>query len=176
MKNWKNWLVVILALALFGTLMWFILTTNTDKPFKQLTFTDNNYVHNRTEVKYLDTLVLAGLHELDIKDESILILPLTKRISGNIELKAHIRQVKGGYIIWIDKFSRQTNFQVLAHELIHLQQYKSNKLVMLGDTALSYEGIIYNIDALPEYTDRPWEKEAFEKQDELMVKMLSVLW
>lgn len=176
MKSLKNWILAILAAILFGLGVWLVIKSNQDTPFKHVTFTDNNFVHNKTKVNYLDTLVLAGLHELNIKNKSILILPLNKSEFGDINVKAHIRQVDSGYIIWIDEMSRQTNFTVIAHELIHLQQYESNTLVMAGNVGIMYNGIIYDINNMPPYDERPWEQEAFQKQDELMRKMLTILW
>lgn len=178
MKNFKKWILIILFSTLFVLGIWFIIkySKSVDVPFKQITFTDNNFVNNRTSVNYLDTLVLAGLHELDIKNTVLLILPLqNKNVSDELSIKAHIRKAEGGYIIWIDDLNRETNIEVIAHELIHLQQYHTESLVLKGDT-LIWKDQIYNVNSLPSYDQRDWETDAFSKQTDLKQKIKNILY
>ena len=176
MKNWKNKLIIFLALILFGLLIWFIASNNKDIPFKKVQFSDNNLVINRTNTVYLDTLVLAGLHELKIKNLSVLILPLQNtNVSDELSIKAHIRSADGGYIIWIDDLPRSTNIEVMAHELIHLQQYENGFLILKKDT-LIWKNQIFNVHSLPSYPERDWETEAFSKQEDLKQKIKNILY
>lgn len=176
MKNLKKWIISGLIIILLGFGIWLIIKANRDMPFKQVTFTDNNFVNNRTEADYLDTLILAGLHELDIKNTVLLILPLqNKNVSDELSIKAHIRKAEGGYIIWIDDLNRETNIEVIAHELIHLQQYHTESLVLKGDT-LIWKDQIYNVNSLPSYDQRDWETDAFSKQIDLKQKIKNILY
>lgn len=176
MKNLKKWIISGLIIILLGFGIWLIIKANRDMPFKQVTFTDNNFVNNRTETDYLDTLILAGLHELDIKNTVLLILPLqNKNVSDELSIKAHIRKAEGGYIIWIDDLNRETNIEVIAHELIHLQQYHTESLVLKGDT-LIWKDQIYNVNSLPSYDQRDWETDAFSKQTDLKQKIKNILY
>ena len=176
MKNWKNRIAIFVLVILFILGFWFIITSKkSEKTFKPLMFNDNNFVNNRTKINYLDTLVLAGLSELDIKNMSILILPLKNTEVDDISLKAHIRKAEGGYIIWIDELSRSTNIEVIAHELIHLQQYENNSLYLKNDS-LFWKDQIFSINSLPSYEERDWENDAFIKQEGLKTKMKNILY
>ena len=115
--------MLVFALAIF-----LITKVNEDKPFNKVTFTESNFVKNKTDMKYLDTLVLAGLHVLEIDKTSVLILPLDIEGSSDLELKAHIRQVENGYIIFIKNVDRNYALEIISHELVHLQQYNTGKL------------------------------------------------
>jgi hypothetical protein len=178
MKDFKKWILIIILSALFVLGIWFIIkySKSVDVPFKSVSFSDNNFVNNRTKVNYLDTLVLAGLHQLEIKNTALLILPLqNKNVSDELSVKAHIRKAEGGYIIWIDDLSRETNIEVIAHELIHLQQYHSESLIIQGDT-LFWKDQIFNIHSLPPYDQRDWETDAFSRQGDLKLKIKNILY
>ena len=99
----------------------FLFSKNQYKPFNQKSFKGNNLVFNKTKINYLDTLIFAGLQELNIENTSILILPLNKNIEGDIELQAHIRQTEGGFIIWIAELNRIqniNNFSFKYHKVL----------------------------------------------------------
>ncbi len=177
MTRLKNWIIIILIIILFVLGVWFILKKDKEpeKTFNKISFNDNNFVNNRTKINYLDTLVLAGLHELNIQNVSILILPLQNKTNGDLSLKAHIRKAEGGYIIWIDELRRSTNIEVIAHELIHLQQYENNSLY-LKDDSLFWKDQIFSINSLPPYDERDWENDAFIKQEPLKTKIENILY
>lgn len=161
----------------FVVIIFLITKANQDKPFNKVTFIESNFVRNKTNMQYLDTLVLAGLHALEIDKTSILILPLNVATSGEIELKAHIRQVENGYIIFIKDVDRNSNIEIISHELIHLQQYRSGDLtVNLLTNELIFDKKVYQVNNLPAYDARPWETEAFIKQEDLKIKIKNILY
>jgi len=177
MKNNKKTIfgVVIIILIVLGIL--FLFSKNQDKPFNQKSFKGNNLVFNKTKINYLDTLIFAGLQELSIENTSILILPLNKNIEGDIELQAHIRQTDGGFIIWIAELNRIQNIEVISHELIHLQQYNNKDLILTEENkTLIYKDTKYEVGNLPSYDSRPWETEAFAKQEDLKTKIKNILY
>lgn len=54
-----------------------------------------------------------------------------------------------------------------CHEFVHLKQWCLGELAIGPTGALSYQGReIPDVKAIP-YNERPWEKEAFDKMDEL---------
>ena len=96
-------------------------------------------------------------------------------MSDELSVKAHIRKAEGGYIIWIDDLSRETNIEVIAHELIHLQQYHMESLILKGDT-LFWKDQVFNIHSLPPYDQRDWETDAFSRQGDLKLKIKNILY
>ena len=164
--------MLVFALAIF-----LITKVNEDKPFNKVTFTESNFVKNKTDMKYLDTLVLAGLHVLEIDKTSVLILPLDVEGSSDLELKAHIRQVENGYIIFIKNVDRNYALEIISHELVHLQQYNTGKLYINFITdELIFDKKVYPVSKLPAYDVRPWEMEAFDKQFEVRAGVIEVLY
>lgn len=56
---------------------------------------------------------------------------------------------------------------VLSHEMVHLSQYTTGRLWLnLNTGAVMWEGKIYS-STVP-YEERPWEKEAFDRQRRLL--------
>ena len=164
--------MLVFALAIF-----LITKVNEDKPFNKVTFTESNFVKNKTDMKYLDTLVLAGLHVLEIDKTSVLILPLDVEGSSDLELKAHIRQVENGYIIFIKNVDRNYALEIISHELVHLQQYNTGELYVNAlKNELIFDKKVYPVSKLPAYDVRPWELEAFDKQTELRSSVIDILY
>jgi hypothetical protein len=61
--------------------------------------------------------------------------------------------------------SRVESIQTLSHELIHLKQYNDHKLVITEEVVYWNDEIV-NLDEI-NYGQRPWEIEAFSKQNKL---------
>ena len=92
-------------------------------------------------------------------------------------MQAHIRQTDGGFIIWIAELNRMQNIEVISHELIHLQQYSNKDLILTEENkTLIYKDIKYEVGNLPSYDSRPWETEAFAKQEDLKTKIKNILY
>ena len=64
--------------------------------------------------------------------------------------------------------------EVICHELIHLQQYHTMKLVKAGPTLKWKDEIIFDISIIP-YLEREWEIEAFVEGEKLERKVKKVL-
>jgi hypothetical protein len=92
------------------------------------------------------------------------------------ELKAHVRYFDGMYYLFIDNFGRKEAIEVISHEIIHIAQYQSRQLTYDNFVGiLEWEGQPF--DALQlEYNNRPWEKDAFDKQGQLESKIYKVLY
>jgi hypothetical protein len=57
-------------------------------------------------------------------------------------------------------------FTTIAHEMVHIMQYATNKMRQLSRVeAYRYNGTRYALDT--DYWERPWEIEAYEKEEEL---------
>ena len=158
MKNKKPLWIILIILAISLLL---ILIFNKEQTFKIINFSNENGVRNTTQNQYLDTIVQVGLDALELKGVSVLVKDMDKdRKIGDYEVEAYIVGSDKQYIIFVNPMSRDRALEVLSHELIHLfqserrkLQKRSNYLIWEGDTILNPNEI--------EYSDRPWEKEAF---------------
>lgn len=176
-KNVKIGLIVLSLLIIIFLIYKFYKPT--ENYFKPVVLDYNNSVFIYNDKKYLDTIIKVGLKNLDIKDVMVIVYPLTselKNIFGSdTELKAHIRENAGfQYFIWIDDISRNESIKVLSHELIHLKQYNTSELTFHNDT-LKWKGKIYDLNQY-QYNDRPWEIDAFSKENELRDKITKELY
>lgn len=173
MKNSKILLYIILVL-LVGLLI-FVLTRK-EKTFKQVEYVECNKVYNTVDKSYLDTIVHIGLRELGIENVSVAIRPMLKEIEqGDIEIKAYIIGGEGQYLITVSDMQRMEAIQVMAHELIHLQQYEMDRLIRVPGATV-FDNIPYYDRDLVLYFDRPWEKEAFVEGVVLEKKLKNILY
>jgi hypothetical protein len=167
-------ILIILAILLIGG--FYLLNRNSDKPYNKVVLSKENHITNLTNTVFLDTIVNVGLSELKQSNVFLLILPLTQKqidqFGDNGELKAQIVGKEGNYIIFVSDISRSESITILSHELIHLTQYQSGRLV------LTSKGVIWEnelVDNNLSYDKRPWEIEAFSKQINLSDKIEKVL-
>ena len=54
----------------------------------------------------------------------------------------------------------------LAHEMVHVWQFATGRLKHMADGGWKYQGKKYSSDT--PYIERPWEGEAYEKEQELV--------
>jgi len=134
-----------------------------------ISYKKNNIVHNTTSYSYYDDIIHVGLNKLGI-EETVVIVQEVSTIPnsnfGDLELKAVIRNSGNQYLILVNNLGRLEAIKVLSHELIHLKQYKSGRLIEKGGI-ITFEGKEYYKNELPNYYARPWEKEAFMQQMDL---------
>lgn len=146
--------------------------------FKKIDLTTVNKIYNRTNKDYLDTIVSVGLDKLKIQGINVILYPLTKDMKRNfdvdMELKAHVRRIGVQYFIWIDDMSRYESIGTLAHELIHIKQYYDDKLV-ISEEVVFWLDKPYDITNM-DYRTRPWEIDAFYKQEEFRQELLKDLF
>lgn len=137
--------------------------------FNKIEIPKTHYIYNRTDVKYLDTIISAGLSVLKIEPTTILIQPLKKNITfesefGDFTLEAYIigdvTPFGTQYVIYVNELSRNEYIRVLSHELIHLIQYETGTLKMTNGN-ITWHNKIYSADNIPKYSDREWEQDAF---------------
>jgi hypothetical protein len=171
-------IIFLILLIIFGI---YKLSTRKERTFKIVQITKNNFIQNKTDKPYLDSIIHVGMNELGIGGTYIIIRPLTeetkKQFSNEIELKAHIKGLGKQYVIWIDDMGRDETIRVLSHELIHLRQYYNGKLVV-SDGLIKWNDQIIPINELStiDYNARPWEIEAFQEQKYLDIDIRKVLY
>ena len=168
MKN-KNTVLIVLAIIIVGILI--LLLTKKETTFRTYTSLNNNYIQNFVQSKtYLDTIVMVGLDRLGIGGYSVQIRPQqgTVKIDDEYSTEAFILGNEYQSVIYTkESLGRGTAIKILAHELIHLEQYKSGKIKRVGTKGVEWDGeLIEDITTIP-YNEREWEKEAFDKGREL---------
>lgn len=174
----NRWIIIILVLIIFVFVLYLILKKEEEKYFNKIEI-ENVNIFNTTNVNYLDTIVYSGLKELNIKDVVIVIKELSendkKLLGEDIDLKAHIKGENNTYIIFIDnKLNRYDYIRIMSHELIHLKQYYHKELVLINNEPFWYNVKIFIEDY--SYENLPWEKDAFNNQNELKNKMVDILY
>ena len=173
-----TWIIFLILLLIFGI---YKLSTRKERTFKIVQIDKHNFIQNKTDKPYLDSIVHVGMNELGINGTYIIIRSLTKetkkQFSTDIELKAYIKGLGKQYVIWVDDMGRDETIRVLSHELIHLRQYYNGKLVV-SDGLIKWNDQIIPVNELStiEYNARPWEIEAFQEQKYLDIDIRKVLY
>lgn len=171
--NRKNIVIGLIVLIIVGFVI-YLLSNQKQTYFKKITLSNNNIITNKTSKSYLDTLVSEGLDVLGLRGEFVMIKTMEPSLKGSLgtdtELRACIIGGDNQYIIYIDDLNREESLTILSHELIHLQQYSSGRLIKMEDHFVMFNDKVYNVDEII-YRDRPWEIEAFNKQNDLKIKL-----
>ena len=150
------------------------------KPFVQTEIEDkSNTVFNNTNLSFYDTIIYTGLSILGVESVGVTVEGLSDGAKQNFAkqggtLSAHLREFYGSYYLYIEPSSKQESIDVIAHELIHLVQYKSGKLSYSNDT-LTWNNEKFHKFEIP-YGERPWEIEADDKGSELASKIKQKLY
>ena len=148
------------------------------KEFKELSIPIKNTVLDKTNTNYLKDIINAGLYELDVDSSTIYIHKMSESMKDNLGkdyiLKAYIIGNEKQFIMYVDDIDRMEAIRVISHELIHLQQYRSGRLVKLDGNKVLWEGKEIDVEKIP-YMNRPWEIEAHKKDDELEKKIKTML-
>jgi hypothetical protein len=119
------------------------------------------------------------LDVLGLKGEYVMIKDMNPSLKGSLgsetELRAFIIGERNQYIIYVDDLNREESLTILSHELIHLQQYSSGRLIRMEDHFMMFDGEAYNVNEIP-YKERPWEIEAFKNETDLKIKVGGLLF
>ena len=152
-----------------------------EQAFNRIDIQTTNLIANRTDRNYLDSIVYVGLNEMNLDSVAITIRQISPEVQAmfdsNSQLKAHIIGKGNQYIIFVDEMSRDEAIKVLSHELIHLKQYYTKKLILEKDKVYWDGKEIYQREINEtKYEQRPWEAEAFTGQRGLENKIREILY
>ena len=132
---------------------------------------DTTRIVNYSQVPNIEYYVRMGLELLHINTINVVIHNLDKELkktfSKGYELEGYVSKLEGGYIIHVAKgLTKKELITMLSHELIHIKQYESNELIVCKDTII-WQG--HDLTALTnsEYEFRPWEVDAFNKEESI---------
>ena len=176
----KKTLLIVGAIIIVIIAVIFIFPTKYENKFKDVTYNkESNLFVNRTDATALDTIYHKGFEILGIKNQRFLIAELTddntKSIFGkSLKLTGSVSKQTDFLLIKTKLGSIKSMISIAAHELIHVQQYLSNRLEfeMALDRVRWEDDYFY----LPiKYEDVPWEKEAYKKARALEKLMIEAL-
>jgi hypothetical protein len=180
MKKSKIILIILLLIVLFVVV--YFLNKKEETPFKEIELPDTaNFINNRTDNKYIDTVLLLAANKLGIDGAIISVFPMSDDVrinferDNNISLKAFIVGSGFQYAIFTEDLSRAESITVFSHEMIHLKQYNSNRLVVLDNGVVQWEGQKLEVNSIP-YNDRPWEREAFQNERKIANDLKKILY
>lgn len=176
MKNkWSILFVVFLLLLLTFAIF---LSIKPEKTFKIIELSNKNLVSNRGSRTYLDTIVQVGLDQMGIEGETVIVKeqPVARDLGDEFESEAYIIYQKGQSIIFITpRINRTSAIEIISHELIHLEQYRTERLQILKGGYVCWENDTIDVTTTP-YDKRPWEDEAFNYGPLLEEDIKSVLY
>ena len=176
MKNKITIIIVVILLLLLSLLIY--LGKRPEETFKRVELSNKNFVLNRGSRPYLDTIVQVGLDKMGIKNHTLLIKEQTNEINlgDDTFTEAFIIYKNNKSIIFIKPSLKRTNaIKIISHELIHLQQYLDERLVILGNGIVCWENDTLILQEIP-YNKRPWEEEAFNYGPLLEEDIKSILY
>lgn len=136
---------------------------------------NDNLIINRTNQKYLDTIIYSGLNMLEIKKARIIISDISSDFKPKNDTKepivgntlGYITHISGNYYsIRIIKADKNESINILSHELVHLYQYHHKLLINNDDYYVWGYDTIYKPTSYT-YFDRPWEVQARRAGDML---------
>lgn len=154
-------------------------------PYNKVNLSHHNIIHNKTEYTFLDTTLSVTLDFAKVQGVTIIVRDLTPEIreefsnsNSGVELQAALVGKGSQYILYVYRLNRINSLVTIAHEVIHLMQYRSGRIQLIDPTQISWEGDTISMDRIYNipYSERPWEKEAFDGETALSEKVERVLY
>lgn len=174
MKN--NIVKIVLGVIVLLILLFLIFESNREeRVFNKVVLSNFTTIDNEVFPTYYDTVLSVAMNKMGVGGHVIVEqLSDVAKSQFNGDLKAHIRYFNSKFYLFTGKMSRSESIEVLCHEVVHMQQYIS------GDLVYNNNFIIWMGDKMElnskEYLDRPWEKDAFDRQSQLIKSVESVLY
>jgi predicted metallopeptidase len=168
-------IVVFLILITIGVSI-LAVSDEREEYFKKVELPTNNLVINHLDhLRYYDTILTVGMDLVGIDNVTVVITSMNESAKKQFEgeLKAHIRFINGIYYLFIGEYTRREAVKIISHEIVHIQQYKSRELIY-ENGELMWHNQLYSVEE--EYKDRPWEIDAFNKQDAIKALILNTLY
>ena len=174
--NFKEIGMSLLVIASITLVALALIKEDKEEYFNQVELSNTNSVINSLDrLHYYDTILTVGMGAAGLTGVTVVINDMTDaaRNQFNGELKAHIRLYNGTYYLFVGALNRSEAIEVMAHEIVHIQQYQSGELVY-ENNELKWQGEVYSLEE--EYERRPWERDAFEKQNAIQTNILNILY
>lgn len=181
-NNLKITLVIIAVIAMVVTLMYLSINQHKidNRPFKKQDFPKTIVVENNTEYERIDTIVyVLASNIFNLDTLKVIIYPMINKInSEKYDFYAYTSKIyfkSHEYLVFINpKLSFSNLKMTMSHEFIHIEQYEKDGLEIINNLA-TFKGRKYDLRDI-EYMDRPFEIEAFNEQNEILIKLDSLLY
>ena len=145
------------------------------------TFPNTIKLYNVTnyEVDTVTKIILHKIFEIDTAEILYVYMPFESNPDDNIRFLAFIQKNKYSdkkYIIFLSRYIKSNELnRVLSHELIHLYQYHSKRLITIDEEFYIFDGDTLNGTKIP-YNKRPQEINAFKNENRILNKLDSLLY
>lgn len=110
------------------------LLTYQEGSFNKINLVRNNKISINHPNQFLDTITTVGVNILGLKGEFITILPMGKNklplVMEDYDLHGQVIKHDSSYYIYIKSLNKERSIEVIAHELLHLKQYKDNRITI----------------------------------------------
>ena len=173
-------IAIVVGIILLLLIGYFLLKPTSENYFDVVDIPPTSIVTNYTQDKYMDTIVHIGLNILEIDTVFIQIQKLkpSQNMYDDIDLLAGIiSDGKNQFVIFVkENDSRNENIDKISHELIHLRDYYTQKLILFDEYGAIYGDEEWEDLRVIEYRDRPWEISAFEEGPLLAKKIKEKLY
>lgn len=177
----RQWLLLGLTLFVVGMIIWRV--TTFDNYYNPVPLSGNNTIINNTKYSYVDTVLSVGLDKMGIGGVTIMVDEVSEEMRNSfyeqngVELGASIMGNRTQFLLHITPSERRSIIRVLSHELIHLGQYHSGRLVLTRN-GLIWENQLMSVETMLDipYGQREWEREAFDNEPTLGKYIDSVLY
>jgi hypothetical protein len=174
MKN--NIVKIVLGVIILLILLFLIFKSKREeRVFNKVELSNLSTIDNVVFPTYYDTVLSVAMKEMGVGGY-VIVEQISDVAKSNFdgELKAHIRYFNSKFYLFTGKMSRDESIEVLCHEVVHMQQYVSGDLVY-DNNFIIWKGNKMELNS-KEYMDRPWEKDAFDRQSQLIRSVESVLY
>ena len=174
--NFKTLGIVTLVIGSIALVILALNKDDSEEYFKQVELSNsNNIVNSLNRMHYYDTILAVGMDAAGLNGVTIVLNDLSDAAKNqfNGELKAHIRLFDGEYYLFLGSINRNEAITVVSHEIIHMLQYQSGDFIYENEE-ITWLGTSYSLEG--DYETRPWERDAFEKQDNIEKAIRSILY
>ena len=173
----KKFLVWGFIIVIISIILYFILRKKESSEFyNPVVLSGSNTINNTLLPKYIDTILSVGLDLSGLHGTHIVINPMSesaKNALPDYELKAHVRELYGTYYLFVGDIRRNEVIKVISHEIIHIHQYYSGDLYY-NEGKVYWQGDEFDLNNL-EYSKRPWEENAFDREKSLSNAIENIL-
>jgi len=152
-------------------LLWFFASCEKEG-YNKVPLDPNIKITNLTNKPYIDTLTNIGLQELKQSNVFIIIKPLVITSVEDLDLRGYIEGEGNTFTIYVEDNVRSEYPLLISHEIIHLVQNTSGRLIIFKEGVL-FDNVLYSHNT--PYVYRPWEQEAFYLDDFLEARIMKKL-
>lgn len=146
------------------TLIIILIVTRNNKEFNYVDYEQNNSIVNRIDIDEIEWITHHSLNEVGLRGYALIISNLSPdlyAIFDGYSMQATIYQVQDSvyYMQIRNNLSINEYLTIIPHEIIHMQQFADNRLVLIEPGIVEFDKKRYVLE-YTNYNNRPWEREA----------------